>query len=152
MCRSRPEAKCWRFGRFGLWQIHHPRLVAGLERVDGGKSAWARVVSAPGALCPPKRRVGMVFQDYALFPHLSAAANVAFGIEHLPRPEREALALSWLDRVGLKARAGAFAHELSGGEQRRVALARALAPKPRAVLLDEPSPGSIRCCARSCAR
>jgi iron(III) transport system ATP-binding protein len=80
-------------------------------------------------------------QDYSLFPHLTAAANVGFGLDKLTRAERDALALRWLDRVGLKHRAGAFPHELSGGEQQRIALARALAPKPRAVLLDEPFSG-----------
>lgn len=87
------------------------------------------------------RRIGMVFQDYALFPHLNAGANVAFGLDKLSRAERDARARAWLDRVGLKHRAQAFPHELSGGEQQRVALARALAPAPRAVLLDEPFSG-----------
>jgi iron(III) transport system ATP-binding protein len=83
----------------------------------------------------------MVFQDYSLFPHLTAVANVGFGLDKLVRAEREALALRWLDRVGLKHRADAYPHELSGGEQQRIALARALAPQPRAVLLDEPFSG-----------
>ena len=119
------------------------RLIAGLEGVDGGEIRLGdEIASTPKRTAPAEtRRVGMVFQEYALFPHLSAAANVAFGLEHLARAEREALALSWLDRVGLKARAGAYPHELSGGEQQRVALARALAPKPRAILLDEPFSG-----------
>ena len=119
------------------------RLIAGLEGVDGGEIRLGEdTVSTPKRAAPAEtRRVGMVFQEYALFPHLSAAANVAFGLEHLPRAEREALALTWLDRGGLRARAGAFPHELSGGEQQRVALARALAPKPRAILLDEPFSG-----------
>jgi len=119
------------------------RLIAGLESVDGGEIRLGdEIASTPKRTLPAEaRRVGMVFQDYSLFPHLSAAANVAFGLEHLPRAEREAQALSWLDRIGLHARAHAFPHELSGGEQQRVALARALAPKPRAVLLDEPFSG-----------
>jgi iron(III) transport system ATP-binding protein len=83
----------------------------------------------------------MVFQDYSLFPHLNAAANVAFGLNKLGRAEREETALRWLDRMGLKHRANAYPHELSGGEQQRVALARALAPKPLAMLLDEPFSG-----------
>jgi iron(III) transport system ATP-binding protein len=83
----------------------------------------------------------MVFQDYSLFPHLNAAQNVAFGLDKLDRATREKEALRWLDRVGLRKRAQAFPHELSGGEQQRIALARALAPKPRAVLLDEPFSG-----------
>lgn len=119
------------------------RLVAGLEPVDAGEVRIGNErVSAPGYTAPAEsRRIGMVFQDYALFPHLTAAANVAFGLDKLPRAEREAQALRWLDRVGLKRRAHAYPHELSGGEQQRVALARALAPKPRAVLLDEPFSG-----------
>lgn len=119
------------------------RLVAGLEPVDAGQiSAGDEIVSAPGrTLAPEYRRIGMVFQDYALFPHMTAAANVAFGLDKIERGAREAQALRWLDRVGLKHRAGAYPHELSGGEQQRVALARALAPKPRAVLLDEPFSG-----------
>ncbi|HRO04566.1 MAG TPA: ABC transporter ATP-binding protein, partial [Terricaulis sp.] len=119
------------------------RLIAGLENVDGGEIRLGdEIVSTPRRTLPAEaRRVGMVFQDYSLFPHLSAAANVAFGLERLPRAEREAQALSWLDRIGLQARAHAFPHELSGGEQQRVALARALAPTPRAVLLDEPFSG-----------
>ncbi|PZO54383.1 MAG: ABC transporter ATP-binding protein [Alphaproteobacteria bacterium] len=119
------------------------RLIAGLEAPDSGEiTIGAETVSGPGRLLPTEqRRIGMVFQDYSLFPHLSAGANVAFGLNKLARAERDALALVWLDRVGLKHRAGAFPHELSGGEQQRVALARALAPKPRAVLLDEPFSG-----------
>jgi iron(III) transport system ATP-binding protein len=119
------------------------RLIAGLEPVDAGEVRIENEVVSSRALtlAPEARRVGMVFQDYALFPHLSAAENVAFGLDKLGRAEREAAALSWLDRVGLKARAQAFPHELSGGEQQRVALARALAPNPRAILLDEPFSG-----------
>lgn len=116
------------------------RLIAGLEAPDAGEIAiGSETVSAPGRVTPTEqRRVGMVFQDFSLFPHLNAGANVAFGLDKLSRAERDAQALHWLDRVGLKHRAGAYPHELSGGEQQRVALARALAPKPRAVLLDEP--------------
>lgn len=119
------------------------RLIAGLEMLDAGEIlVGAETVSTPGQITPTeRRRVGMVFQDYSLFPHLNAAANVAFGLDKLGRADREAQALAWLDRVGLKHRAGSFPHELSGGEQQRVALARALAPKPRAVLLDEPFSG-----------
>ena len=119
------------------------RLIAGLEPVDGGEiRIGEEVVSNRGrTLAAEARRVGMVFQDYSLFPHLTAAANVAFGLTALPRAERAGLALAWLDRVGLAARAEAYPHELSGGEQQRVALARALAPKPRAILLDEPFSG-----------
>lgn len=119
------------------------RLIAGLEPVDGGEIRFGdEIVSAPGRTAPAEtRRIGMVFQDYALFPHLNAAANVAFGLNGRERSARDALALEWLERVGLKHRAGAYPHELSGGEQQRVALARALAPQPRALLLDEPFSG-----------
>lgn len=119
------------------------RLIAGLEPVEAGEiHIGGELVSAAGrTLATEARRVGMVFQDYSLFPHLSAGANVAFGLDKLGRAERDETALRWLDRVGLKHRAGAYPHELSGGEQQRVALARALAPKPRAVLLDEPFSG-----------
>ena len=119
------------------------RLIAGLEPLAHGEIRIGdeRVSTATQTLPTEQRRVGMVFQDYSLFPHLSAGANVAFGLERFGRAERDTLALQWLDRVGLKHRAHAFPHELSGGEQQRVALARALAPKPRAVLLDEPFSG-----------
>lgn len=119
------------------------RLIAGLEPLDAGEIRLGdEVVSGPTRmLATEARRVGMVFQDYALFPHLNAGANVAFGLDRMARAERDATALKWLDRVGLKHRAGAYPHELSGGEQQRVALARALAPAPRAVLLDEPFSG-----------
>lgn len=119
------------------------RLIAGLETVDAGEIRIGdELVSAPGrTLATEARRIGMVFQDYSLFPHLNAGANVAFGLDTLGRAERDETALRWLDRVGLKHRAHSYPHELSGGEQQRVALARALAPKPRAVLLDEPFSG-----------
>jgi iron(III) transport system ATP-binding protein len=139
-----PEAKVLALlGPSGSGKSTILRLVAGLEAVDAGEvRIGSEVVSTPGRTLPPEqRRIGMVFQDYALFPHLTAAANVAFGLDKLARAERETQALRWLDRVGLKHRAHAYPHELSGGEQQRVALARALAPKPRAVLLDEPFSG-----------
>ncbi|HYD86117.1 MAG TPA: ABC transporter ATP-binding protein [Vitreimonas sp.] len=119
------------------------RLIAGLEPVDAGEIRIGDEVmsSSARAVATEERRVGMVFQDYSLFPHLTAGANVAFGLNKLGRAERETTALKWLDRVGLKHRAGSYPHELSGGEQQRVALARALAPAPRAVLLDEPFSG-----------
>lgn len=119
------------------------RLIAGLESVDAGEIhlGGERVSAADFTVATEARRTGMVFQDYSLFPHLTAGANVAFGLDKLSRTQRDETALRWLDRVGLKHRANAFPHELSGGEQQRVALARALAPKPRAILLDEPFSG-----------
>jgi iron(III) transport system ATP-binding protein len=119
------------------------RLIAGLEPIDAGEIRIDNeIASTPSRTTPPEaRRIGLVFQDYALFPHLTALANVGFGLDRIARAEREAISLRWLDRVGLSKRAHAFPHELSGGEQQRVALARALAPNPRAVLLDEPFSG-----------
>jgi iron(III) transport system ATP-binding protein len=118
------------------------RVVAGLEPVDAGRVLLdGGVVSAPGHTAPAEdRRLGFVFQDYALFPHMTAVANVAFGLAG-EKTKRRAEAAAWLDRVGLGHRADAYPHQLSGGEQQRVALARALAPRPRAVLLDEPFSG-----------
>jgi iron(III) transport system ATP-binding protein len=119
------------------------RLIAGLEPLDAGEIRLGdQLASSVGFTLPTEqRRLGMVFQDYSLFPHLTAVANVGFGLDKLVRAERDPLALRWLDRVGLKHRAHAYPHELSGGEQQRIALARSLAPQPRAVLLDEPFSG-----------
>jgi iron(III) transport system ATP-binding protein len=139
-----PEAKVLvLLGPSGSGKSTILRLVAGLEPIDAGEVRIGdELVSAPGRTLPAEwRRIGMMFQDYALFPHMTAAANVAFGLDKFVRAEREGESLRWLDRVGLKHRARAYPHELSGGEQQRVALARALAPKPRAVLLDEPFSG-----------
>ena len=116
------------------------RAVAGLEPVSGGKVLLSqRVVSEPGhTLAAEQRRIGMVFQDYALFPHMDVGRNVGFGIEHLPRAERSQRVAEVLTLVGLEGAEKRFPHELSGGQQQRVALARALAPKPDLLLLDEP--------------
>jgi iron(III) transport system ATP-binding protein len=115
------------------------RAIAGLVRVDGGEIRTGdRLVAGRGTWVPPERRaVGMVFQDSALFPHLSVEGNVAFG---LPRnlPDRRERVEEMLRLVGLRTLADRYPHELSGGEQQRVALARALAPRPFVVLLDEP--------------
>jgi iron(III) transport system ATP-binding protein len=113
------------------------RLVAGFERPDAGTvEIDERPVSGRGVWVPPeRRRVGMVFQDYALFPHLTVAENVGFGLPRRARPVRVA---GLLAIVGLEGIGGRYPHELSGGQQQRVALARALAPAPELVLLDEP--------------
>lgn len=116
------------------------RAVAGLERAAGGTIhlGGELVSSATVHLAPENRRIGMVFQDYALFPHLDVARNVGFGIHHLPAQEREARVSEVLTLVGLLESRQRYPHELSGGQQQRVALARALAPRPRLLLLDEP--------------
>ena len=116
------------------------RAVAGLERVAGGSVAMDGRVLADTTthVEPEQRRIGMVFQDYALFPHLSVRDNVLFGVQGLPRAEREARADDLLERVGLSHAARRAPHQLSGGQQQRVALARALAPRPQLLLLDEP--------------
>jgi iron(III) transport system ATP-binding protein len=116
------------------------RTIAGFERPDAGVVlAGGEVLSGPGTwVAPERRRIGMVFQDFALFPHLDAGANVAFGLRGQDPAARRRRAAELLELVGLAAEAGRYPHELSGGQQQRVALARALAPRPRLVLLDEP--------------
>jgi len=115
------------------------RTIAGIERPASGRILLeGREVAGPGVFVEPEaRHVGMVFQDYALFPHLTVAANVAFGLGRRARGRAAAVG-ALLDRVGLADRAAAYPHMLSGGERQRVALARALAPAPRVLLMDEP--------------
>jgi iron(III) transport system ATP-binding protein len=116
------------------------RVIAGLERPTAGRiTIQDDLVAGDGRHVEPERRhVGMVFQDYALFPHLTIKANVAFGLRRADRREAERTAMGLLRDVGLADRADCYPHVLSGGERQRVALARALAPRPRILLMDEP--------------
>lgn len=121
------------------------RAIAGFAPLYAGRiqsraaDAEPHVLSGPGVQLPPERRdIGMVFQDHALLPHLTALGNVMFGLFRLPRREAEARARRMLALVGLAGFEPRYPHELSGGQQQRVALARALAPRPALVLLDEP--------------
>ena len=116
------------------------RMIAGFERPQAGSIALgADVVASEHAWVPPERRgIGIVFQDYALFPHLSVAQNIAFGMLRLGRVERKQRVAAALDAVDLAPYAERYPHELSDGQQQRVAIARALAPQPRVLLLDEP--------------
>jgi iron(III) transport system ATP-binding protein len=119
------------------------RIAAGVEHADDGRVLIDGTTMQDGAtfVPPEKRGVGLMFQDFALFPHLSVLQNVAFGLDRLPRREREQRALAEIERVGLMHLAKAYPHQLSGGEQQRVALARALAPSPHLMLMDEPFSG-----------
>jgi len=116
------------------------RAIAGFEQVRAGQIALAGqiVSSAQTCVAPELRGISMMFQDYALFPHLDAASNVGFGLARQSRAARKMRIDEMLTLVGLADRAGAYPHELSGGQQQRVALARALAPRPQLLLLDEP--------------
>ncbi len=116
------------------------RLIAGFEEpTDGELYIIKRLVSRPGMVIPPeKRHIGMVFQDYALFPHLTIAQNIQFGLFRWPSAWRRTRLVEMLSLVGLDGLEKRYPHELSGGQQQRVALARALAPKPQLLLLDEP--------------
>jgi len=118
------------------------RLIAGVDRQDAGTVRIdGRTVAGEGVALPPEgRSVGLMFQDFALFPHLSVAANVGFGLTG-GKAERSARVAELLARIGLSDKATAYPHELSGGEAQRVALARAVAPRPRVMLMDEPFSG-----------
>lgn len=116
------------------------RSIAGFEPLQQGEiKAGKRVLSTPGhSVATEQRQIGMVFQDFALFPHLSIARNICFGIRHLSEADQRARLHTLLELVGLDGFAERYPHQLSGGQQQRVALARAMAPKPRLLLLDEP--------------
>ncbi|MEY4563958.1 MAG: hypothetical protein RLZZ618_3235 [Pseudomonadota bacterium] len=116
------------------------RAIAGFEPLAHGSILLGdmEISSARHHMAPERRKVGMMFQEVALFPHLNASENIAFGLKRMAAPAREARVKALLDLVGLADFGQRYAHELSGGQQQRVALARALAPAPALLLLDEP--------------
>ena len=116
------------------------RAIAGFQPLHAGEIRLRdQRISYPGyTLAPEKRRIGMVFQDYALFPHMDVCSNICFGLRDLDKAERKRVSDEMLEVVGLSGLGSRYIHELSGGQQQRVALARALAPKPNLILLDEP--------------
>ncbi|MEM6409313.1 MAG: ABC transporter ATP-binding protein [Pseudomonadota bacterium] len=118
------------------------RMIAGVERQDAGEVYFdGELIAGPRVSLPPEDRpVGLMFQDFALFPHLSVAQNVGFGIQG-PKGEAARRVDALLERVGMTRHRAAYPHQLSGGEQQRVALARALAPRPKVMLMDEPFSG-----------
>lgn len=128
-------------GPSGCGKTTTMRLIAGFERPDSGRIAiGGKEVVGPSGFTPPeKRQVGMVFQNYALFPHMTVAANVAYGLPRTSVAVTQVEAM--LELVGLAGMGKRMPHELSGGQQQRVALARALAPQPQVLLLDEPFSG-----------
>jgi len=142
---EREELVCL-LGPSGCGKTTALRVAAGLEPLQQGRILMNDQVVADGTVdVPPERRnVGLVFQDYALFPHLSVTDNVAFGLAGRAAAERKAGAMAALTQVGMREYAEAYPHLLSGGQQQRVALARALAPKPSVMLLDEPFSGLDR--------
>lgn len=133
-------------GRSGCGKTTLLRLAAGVEEPSEGRVLINdRDVSGGPTFVPPEKRgVGLMFQDFALFPHLTNLANVMFGLKALPRATAEREARQALARVGLERYADAYPHMLSGGEQQRVALARAVAPRPNVLLMDEPFSGLDR--------
>ena len=139
-CRVQSGQIACLLGPSGCGKTTLLRCIAGFEAVAGGEILIdGTCVSRPGhSLAPEKRRIGMVFQDYALFPHLTVEQNVAFGLHQASASERAKRVDHLLELVGLSGQRRKHPHELSGGQQQRVALARALAPRPQLVLLDEP--------------
>ncbi|MFD1694423.1 ABC transporter ATP-binding protein [Roseibium aestuarii] len=130
-------------GHSGCGKTTLMRVAAGVEcQTSGEVRINGRIVAGEGGFVPPEKRgVGLMFQDYALFPHMTILKNVLFGLKHLGRAEAREQACAALARVGLLDHAEDYPHALSGGEQQRVALARALAPRPGILLMDEPFSG-----------
>lgn len=127
-------------GQSGCGKSTLLRIAAGVETPSAGRVLLDGIeVAGPSRFVEPERRgVGLMFQDYALFPHLTVIDNVSYGIRGLPAADTRASAMRALGRVGLEAYASSYPHMLSGGEQQRVALARAIAPRPGVLLMDEP--------------
>jgi iron(III) transport system ATP-binding protein len=127
-------------GRSGCGKSSLLRIIAGVDAPDSGRIQLdgAELAGPGGFVEPEDRNIGFMFQDYALFPHLTVEENVAFGLKRLPREQARARAAEVIGRIGIGALAGRHPHTLSGGEQQRVALARALAPQPVILLMDEP--------------
>lgn len=127
-------------GQSGCGKTTLLRLIAGFEALDAGEiSVRGRVASSASLHEPPERRgIGMVFQEYALFPHMTVAQNAAFGLRGVAAGDRRRRVGDVLALVGLSGLEGRYPHELSGGQQQRAALARTLAPSPAAALFDEP--------------
>ncbi|MDA0677197.1 MAG: ABC transporter ATP-binding protein, partial [Chloroflexi bacterium] len=127
-------------GSSGAGKTTALRVIAGFERIRSGYvRIGGRLVESAFAHVPPdRRRVGLVFQDYALFPHLTVQGNIEFGLSGMDSARKKSQVAKMIDVTGLNGLEGRYTHELSGGQQQRVALARALAPNPVAMLLDEP--------------
>jgi iron(III) transport system ATP-binding protein len=138
-----PEELVCLLGPSGCGKTTALRIAAGLEPLQQGRVLLdGKAVAGDGSDLPPEERnVGLVFQDFALFPHLSVTGNVAFGLTRLNADTRRGRVAAALAQVGMADHAGSYPHQLSGGEQQRVALARALAPQPKLMLLDEPFSG-----------
>lgn len=131
---------CCLLGPSGCGKTTALRAIAGFQDISAGSITLVdRVIASPQhSLAPEQRNIGMVFQDYALFPHLNVAENIGFGLKGLSKNEQLGIIEKMLDLVRLEHLAKRFPHELSGGQQQRVALARALAPQPELLLMDEP--------------
>jgi iron(III) transport system ATP-binding protein len=136
----RPREIVTLLGPSGCGKTTMLRLIAGLEELQSGRICLDGRVLADGVtnVPPEQRSASLLFQDFALFPHLTVIDNVIFGLVRWPEEERRARALHVLDQVGMVEYADTFPHQLSGGQQQRVALARARGPRPRLMLMDEP--------------